>query len=325
MDKDTDKNDSNTKLLRVFVPTSFEGVTSVAVLHEVLNKDVQLDVQYTNHIDFREYKRFEGADMILVLGFAYMGYTLPDDFFATVDVPFMDFIHCSTYGEQLTGNHIISTVNPDMDPVKELFTFLQRKLGSTILEKHVTMTEKAQYLIDAVNAYRTWTWKGNDTTKMLLALYQASYKWLPNLLQGLSLPEIVRKYAPIIKGQLVKMDEYIESKKKMTKRYTVDIEGQTCILKVVYADQYINELANALLNEEQTADSDPYPVIVCVGRSTRSNDQLSIRTKAINAGKVAYTINRGQGKETVASVFTGVGYAELMGNAIVTSLTQNIQ
>lgn len=310
-------NDSSTRI-RVFVPPTFEGVTSVAILEEIIHDDTDLEVIYTNNLDYREYQKFRDAEVIIALGLPYRGYILPNDFYLTVDVPFMDFIHISTYGEQIQGDHPISLVSPDLDPIKELYTLLQNSPDSTILAKHTTLTDKAKYLVEAVNSYRTWTWETNDTTRVLLALYYASYKRMTKLLRGISLPDVVRQYAPIIKGQMEKMSDYIERKRAMVKTSNVVIDGEACILKVVYAEEYINELANDLLNREVTS----MPVIVCVGRTTKSSDIFSIRTKVAHAGKVAYLINEGNGKDTVANVFAGISYAELMSNSIQNKLNQ---
>jgi len=308
------------KRVRVFVPTTFEGVTSVAILEELTkgSDELELDIEYTSHLDFRDHQKFTDMDIVLVIGLPYKGYALPTEFQLGVDVPFMDFIHAATYGEEIEGENIISMVDPDKDPIKQIADFLTTLPDSSLLSKYVEFTDKAWYLIQAVNDYRIWNWENNSITRMLLALYQASHKWMPRLMRGLTLEEIIKRNAPVIQGQMEKMKDYIELKLKMTKRYNVVVEGQSCLLKVVFADQYINELANKLLTEEQTA----LPVIVCVGRPTKSSDMFSIRTTVVNAGKIAYMINEGGGKEAVASVFTGVSYAELMGNGIVTKLAQ---
>ncbi|KFE55224.1 hypothetical protein, partial [Pseudomonas syringae] len=78
---------------------------------EILDPQIQLDIQYTRHLDFRDYHLFKDAEVILVLGFAYKGYALPDGFYTETDVPFMDLIHSNTYGERIEGKHILSTVN----------------------------------------------------------------------------------------------------------------------------------------------------------------------------------------------------------------------
>lgn len=311
-------DETNSPRIRVFVPPTFEGVTSVAILEDIIHQDIALEVIYTPTLDFREHEKFRDTEIIIVLGLPYRGYNLSDDFYLTVDVPFMDFIHLSTYGEKIEGTNIISLVEPDRDPIKDLYTILQNSPESIILSKHVTLTDKARYLVEAVDAYRTWTWETNDTTRVLLALYHASFKRMTKLLRGLSLPEVVRQHAPIIKGQMERMNDYIERKRSMVKTSSISIEGEACLLKVVYAEEYINELANDLLNREQTS----MPVIVCVGRVTKSSDMFSIRTKGVHAGKVAYLINNGDGKDAVATVFAGISYAELMGNAISSKVSQ---
>ncbi|ALO79562.1 phosphodiesterase [Bacillus phage Hobo] len=311
------KQDGATPIrLKLFVPPTFEGVTSVAVIEEILKDDIVLETVFTNTLDFREYEKFKDADMILVLGLAYRGYTLPTDFYINADVPFVDFVHISTYGEVIEGKHIISLVDEHTDPIKVLYNIMKNMASSLNLSKHVELTDQAMYMVEAVNAYRTWTWEGNNTTRMLLALYHASYKRLPKLLHGLSLQEVVKAHAPVIKGQLEKLEDYIERKSQMVQSRQVVIDGQECILKLVYAEEYINELANDILHQEDTT----VPVIVCVGRTTKSNDIFSVRTKGIHAGRVAEVINGGGGKENVATFFAPVGCATLMANATVTNI-----
>ncbi|AEW47157.1 hypothetical protein BCP78_0150 [Bacillus phage BCP78] len=312
-----DQADSDEPLhLRLFVPPTFEGVTSVAVIQEVLRDDIVLDVVYTNTLDFREYTRFKDAQMILVLGLSYRGYNLPQEFYTEVDAPFMDFVHISTYGKPIPGNHIISIVDEELDPIKVLFNLLHTSPDTTVLSKYITFTDTSEWLVNAINSYRTWTWEGNDTTRILIALYHASYKRLPRLMKGLSLQEVLKAHAPIIKGQMERMEDYIERKAATVKEQAVTVDGQQCLLKVVFAEEYINELANELLNQRPAG----VPTIVCVGRSTKGNDIFSIRTAGVHAGRVAQLINEGGGKESVATVFSGVGYAELMRNAIATKL-----
>lgn len=308
------------KVVRVFTPPSFEGVTSIAILEELLKdaKDVQLDIQYTGHIDFSDYTQFSEANVILVLGLPYKGFTLPEVFYTAVDNPFTEFIHLSTYGEAIQGQYLVSNVDEGADPVWQLSNLLQYGASDSILGTYVSFTDKANYMIQAVNAYRTWTWANNNTTKMLLALYQGSFKWLPHMMRGLSLQEVIEKYAPVIKGQMQKQADYIERKKEVVKVYDTCIQGTDCILKVVFAEEYINELANELLNIEHTAK----PVIVCVGRSTKGSDMFSIRTKGIHAGQIAHWINEGNGKENVGSVFTGMSYAELMASGMLKAFSQ---
>ncbi|QEG13708.1 putative exopolyphosphatase [Bacillus phage vB_BspM_MarvelLand] len=312
-----DQADSDEPLhLRLFVPPTFEGVTSVAVIQEVLRDDIILDVVYTNTLDFREYTRFKDAQMILVLGLAYRGYNLPQEFYTEVDAPFMDFVHISTYDKPIPGNHIISIVDEELDPIKVLFNLLHTSPDTTVLSKYITFTDTSEWLVNAINSYRTWTWEGNDTTRILIALYHASYKRLPRLMKGLSLQEVLKAHAPIIKGQMERMEDYIERKAATAKEQVVTVDGQQCLLKVVFAEEYINELANELLNQRPAG----VPTIVCVGRSTKGNDLFSIRTAGVHAGRVSQLINEGGGKESVATVFSGVGYAELMRNAIATKL-----
>lgn len=307
--------------VRLIVPPTFEGVTSAAVLEEIVHEGVQLDVVYLSHLDFREYKVLTEVEITVVLGFAYQGYVLPDDFYTQLDVPFGDLIHFSTYGVPLVSDHIISEVFLETDPVYELLKFIERVPDYSMLSKHVTITDKSRQLAEAANMYRTWTWESHSVTRMLVALYNAGYKRMPLLLKGKSLTEAVKANAAVVKGQLEKMGDYIEKKRGMVKTFPMDINGNPVILKVVFAEEYINELASDILNREQSAT----PLIVCVGRSTKSEDLLSIRTRNVNAATVAHLINKGSGKENVASVFSGVKYSELIGRSIVAQLSNGGQ
>lgn len=301
--------------VKVFTTSTFEGVSGVAILQEILDKDVNIEVEYTRHIDFRNHTQFEGVDVNLVLGLPYRGYNLPQDFYIKNNVPFEDFIHIGTYGDTIQGEHIISIVEEEQDPIKTLYDMLVQARQGTILSKFVQISGKAESMVQAVNAYRIWDWQSNSTTRMLLSLYHASYKMLPRILYGTSLTDVVRQYAPIIKGQMELMSDSIQRKVDTSKTYEVVIDGEISILRVAFTDEYVNEVANELLNIDTHN-----PIIACVGRTTKGNDMFSIRTSKIDASKVAYLINEGAGKETVASVFSEIGYTELMGNSIYTAL-----
>ena len=306
-------------VIKVFTPPSFEGVTSIAILEELLQDSAaKLDVHYVSHLDFSNYQQFSDANVILVLGIPYKGYTLPEEFSIAVGNPFTHFIHLSTYGEHILEEGVTSVVNENVDPILQLSYLLKDDGFKGIIGTHVSFTDKAEIMIQAVNAYRTWTWENNNVTRMLLALYQGSFKWLPHAVRGKSLQEIIEAYAPVIQGQMQKQKDYIKKKVEMTKTYDVNVPDLHCKLKVVLAEEYINELANELLNQEKDT-----PVIVCVARTTKSNDLFSIRTKGVHAGQVAGWINNGGGKEQVASVFTGVSYAELMGQGLIRTLAEH--
>lgn len=303
--------------VKLFVPATFEGVTSAAIIESAIHDDIELETIYTRHLDFREYDRFQDADMIITLGLPYMGYNLPEEFYR-LDVPFIDFIHICTYGDTIKGEYISSIVNEDQDPIVELTNYLKTNPESSILGKHSTLTEHCDMMVAAVNDYRTWNWENNGVTRALLALYHASYKYMPRLVKGRDLKSIIKEYAPIIKAQLEKMKDYIDRKKQTVKTCDVEVDGVTCLLKVAFAEEYINEMANELLQEQTDK-----PVIVCVGRTTKGNDMFSIRTRNVHAGKVAALINEGKGKDVVGTVFSTTSYTKLMGTVIQVSIEES--
>lgn len=308
--------------IQLFVPPSFEGVSSVVAVEAMLvgEENIELVVNYQTSLDFRDVEQFKGFEMNLILGLTFKGYELPEHFFTEVDVPFADFIHYSTFGEEIEGNHIISQVIEDQDPLRGLYSLLSTGDGNTLLERHLTLTDDVNFVVEAVNAYRIWDWEANTGTKILLALYHAGHKNLPQMVKGLSLVEIVRKYSVVIKGQQEKMKEYIETKASSVKPQEVSIQGQVCTLITLFSEQYVNELADYLLKQYTDINR---PTVVCVGRPTRGSDLFSIRTSKVSASLVAHYINEGKGKDYAATVFTGVNYADLMGNSIIQQLTKN--
>ncbi|AIW03531.1 exopolyphosphatase [Bacillus phage Moonbeam] len=306
-------------VIKVYTPPSFEGVTSIAILEELLQESAaKLDVHYVSHLDFRDYQQFSDANVILVLGLPYKGYTLPEEFSIAVGNPFTHLLHLSTYGEPILEEGIASFVDESIDPIMKLSYLLKDERFKGILGTYVFFTEKAEMMIQAVNAYRTWTWENNNVTRVLLALYQGSFKWLPHMVRGKSLQEVIEAYAPVIQGQMQKQRDYIERKIEMTRECDVIVLDQHCKLKIVFAEEYINELANELLTRDKTEAA----VIVCVARTTKSNDMFSIRTKGIHAGQIAKWVNNGGGKEQVASVFTGISYAELLMDGLIKTFAQ---
>lgn len=301
--------------IRLTVPPSFEGVASVVVFDAMVKENVELIVNYQRNLDFREYGQFAGVAINVVLGIPYRGHILPEEFYEEITIPFVEFIHFSTYGEEIEHDKLISHVEEGKDPILNLYETLVYQSDSTILGNHVELSDKVENLVYAINAYRTWTWEGNNTVRVLLALYNAGYRRMPELVRGLTLAEMVRKNAPIIKGQMEKMDNIIARAVETAYSGTVSYEGQDVTLKVAFSTEYVNEIANALLNSGGGG-----PMIVCVGRPTKGNDLMSVRTRHINAQQVAYRINEGGGKEEVASVFFGASYSNIIGESIKTKL-----
>lgn len=308
------------KDIRLIVPPSFEGVASVVTFESMLSEEMigKLQVEYVSYIDYREYKNFSVDSIIVILGPGYKGYALPEEFYATVDIPFMDFIHFSTYGQNIPGNHLISVVDANKEPIVQLVDMLKYSPESSILSKYVNIDSFTEGVAKAVQDYRFWQWENNTITKVMLALYNASFKHLPSIFRNNSLEDVMKLYTPIIRGQWNKEKEHLEKKLKETKAYNVEIQGTNCVLAVVFSDQYINETANYILDNIETRN----PIAVCVGRNTKGGDVFSVRTKGIPANLVAHLVNEGQGNENAASFFSDVNYNELMGNAIKTKIEQ---
>ena len=119
-------------IVKVFTPASFEGVLNVAILEEILHEDLQLDIRYTSFLDFRRYEEFKNVDSVIVLGLPYKGHLLSDEFFLEVNVPFMDFFHFSTYGEEISGEHLTSKICSYLAPIKYRYDLIIQDRSSTV-------------------------------------------------------------------------------------------------------------------------------------------------------------------------------------------------
>lgn len=307
------------EILKVFVPPSFEGVTGVAVLEELfLNSNIDVEVEYTKTLDFRDVSRFRGYKNIIVLGIAYMGGNLPTEFTIELNNPFTTFLHVATYGEELPGEHILSRVVEDKDPILDIYDVLQTSNVFPYLANECNwQSEKAKQLAVAANKYRTWTWYDDKLTKYLLAMYNAMGKYMPTALEGKTLQQAVTNNKCVIAGQMMAMSEYINDKIEQTKTADIVINDVPCKLKVVFADKYINEIANRLLE----VGYQEAPTVVCVGRATKGNDMFSVRTKGVDAREFIKGVSgQATGKENVGSLFVQINYSELMRNSMVALL-----
>lgn len=310
------------EILKVFVPPSFEGVTGVAVLEELfLNSNIDVEVEYTKTLDFRDVSKFRGYKNIIVLGIAYMGGNLPTEFTIELNNPFTNFMHVATYGEELPGEHILSRVVEDKDPILDIYDILQTSnVFPYLAYEGDWQSDKARQLAEAVNAYRTWTWYDNKLTKYLLAMYNAMGKYMPTALEGKTLQQAVTDNKCVIAGQMMAMSEYINDKIEQTKTADVVVNDIPCKLKVVFADKYINEIANRLLE----VGYQEAPTVVCVGRATKGNDMFSVRTKGVDAREFIKGVSgQATGKENVGSLFVQINYSELMRNSMVALLDSN--
>ncbi|WNO29886.1 hypothetical protein [Bacillus phage SDFMU_Pbc] len=311
--------DAEEKRMRVFTPKTFEGICSIAILQEIFKgSGLHIDVQHEAYIDFRDINLFSGYSTNIVLGLPFKGYTLPEEFYFHHDVPFQDFIHAATFGAEIEGKFITSIVDTERDPIVGVCEYIY---NNPRLSQYAQKTDKARVMIEAVDAYRRYEWEGNNVTRLLLALYLSSYRELPKILKDRTLNQTVKDFAPFVQGQLVKMKDHIDKKLLQAEQSIAEFNGQQCSVITLYSEEYINELAHALLKKAPTS----MPVIVAVGRMTKGNDMMSIRTRDIHAGMVAEAINGGNGKEAVGNVFTDAKYGSLMNAWILQKLSNNIQ
>lgn len=306
----------------VFVSDSFEGVVAGAIIKKMITDSrTKTHTNFMRKMDFSNPNLFGFNDINLVIGLPYRGELLPESYFDSKDYPFEDFIHVSTYGEEIIQNGVISIVQ-DLSPLKVLQEMIEHNQTSTVLGRITETSQEVEAITQALEDYRLWTWENNTLTKTLLALYEASYTELENVIDGYSIQEIVTEFKPFIIGRIKAREKRIKDKLEEAYEGQIMVNNTLTKIKFVFSDDYVNEVGNALIAEEE----DSVNVIACVGSTTRSSDLIRIRTRGVYAEDVAQWIDEksGVGKENVASVFSATGYSNLMGKAIKKAIEEKV-
>lgn len=259
------------------------------------------------------------ADILIVAGFPFYESqrTTLDEALQTMNNPFSQFYHLATFGDTYSNegafhSYVDTTVSPVGNfskVVEELKKFL--KFADAI--QHLLLSDM-HTIIEATDAYNRY--EVTDITLDWISLVE-TYREQLYARYGVDtdLEEILDKDKTLVKALREKRDDYI---KRILGRTSAQVINGTVIC-FTYAEEYVNEVAHKLIEFYQSYNYTR--VAVFVGRHTKGDDMFSIRTAGIDAGELAYKVNRGRGKLTTATVFLG-NSGQSTFNALLNTLAQ---
>ncbi|APZ81947.1 hypothetical protein EFP01_020 [Enterococcus phage EFP01] len=259
------------------------------------------------------------ADILIVAGFPFYESqrTALDEALQAMNNPFSQFYHLATFGDTYSNegafhSYVDITVSPVGNfskVVKELKNFL--KFADAIQPLLLSDMESIIEATDAYNRYEV-----TDTTLDWISLVETYRDQLyARYGVGTDLEEILDKDKTLVKALREKKDDYI---KRTLGRTSAQVINGTVVC-FTYAEEYVNEVAHKLIEFYQSYNYTR--IAVFVGRHTKGDDMFSIRTAGIDAGELAYKVNRGRGKPTTATVFLG-NSGQSTFNALLNTLAQ---
>lgn len=259
------------------------------------------------------------ADILIVAGFPFYESqrTALDEALQAMNNPFSQFYHLATFGDTYSNegafhSYVDTTVSPVGNfskVVKELENFL--KFNDVI--RHLLLSDM-ESIIEATDAYNRY--EVTDTILDWVSLVETYREQLyARYGVGTDLEEILDKDKTLVKALREKKDDYI---KRTLGRTSAQVINGTVVC-FTYAEEYVNEVAHKLIEFYQSYNYTK--VAVFVGRHTKGDDMFSIRTSGIDAGELAYKVNRGRGKPTTATVFLG-NSGQSTFNALLNTLAQ---
>lgn len=259
------------------------------------------------------------ADILIVAGFPFYESqrTTVDEALQVMNNPFSQFFHLATFGDTYSNegsfhsyvDELVSPVGNFPKIIKELENFL--KFDDVI--RHLLLSDM-ESLIEATDAYNRY--EVTDTILDWVSLVETYREQLyARYGVGTDLEEILDKDKTLVKALREKKDDYI---KRTLSRTSAQVINGTVVC-FTYAEEYVNEVAHKLIEFYQSYNYTK--VAVFVGRHTKGDDMFSIRTAGIDAGELAYKVNRGRGKPTTATVFLG-NSGQSTFNALLNTLAQ---
>lgn len=259
------------------------------------------------------------ADILIVAGFPFYESqrTALDKALQAMNNPFSQFYHLATFGDTYSNegsfhsyvDELVSPVGNFPKIIKELENFL--KFDDVI--RHLLLSDM-ESLIEATDAYNRY--EVTDTILDWVSLVETYREQLyARYGVGTDLEEILDKDKTLVKALREKKYDYI---KRTLSRTSAQVINGTVVC-FTYAEEYVNEVAHKLIEFYQSYNYTK--VAVFVGRHTKGDDMFSIRTAGIDAGELAYKVNRGRGKPTTATVFLG-NSGQSTFNALLNTLAQ---
>lgn len=259
------------------------------------------------------------ADVLIISGFPFYESqrTTVDEALQVMNNPFSQFFHLATFGDTYSNegsfhsyiDELVSPVGNFPKIIKELENFL--KFNDVI--RHLLLSDM-ESIIEATDAYNRY--EVTDTILDWVSLVETYREQLyARYGVGTDLEEILDKDKTLVKALREKRDDYI---KRILGRTSAQVVNGTVIC-FTYAEEYVNEVAHKLIEFYQSYNYTR--IAVFVGRHTKGDDMFSIRTSGIDAGELAYKVNRGRGKPTTATVFLG-NSGQSTFNALLNTLAQ---
>ena len=259
------------------------------------------------------------ADVLIISGFPFYENqrTTVDEALQVMNNPFSQFFHLATFGDTYSNegsfhsyvDELVSPVGNFPKIIKELENFL--KFNDVI--RHLLLSDM-ESIIEATDAYNRY--EVTDTILDWVSLVETYREQLyARYGVGTDLEEILDKDKTLVKSLREKKDDYI---KRTLGRTSAQVINGTVVC-FTYAEEYVNEVAHKLIEFYQSYNYTK--VAVFVGRHTKGDDMFSIRTAGIDAGELAYKVNRGRGKPTTATVFLG-NSGQSTFNALLNTLAQ---
>lgn len=259
------------------------------------------------------------ADVLIISGFPFYESqrTTVDEALQVMNNPFSQFFHLATFGDTYSNegsfhsyvDELVSPVGNFPKIIKELENFL--KFNDVI--RHLLLSDM-ESIIEATDAYNRY--EVTDTILDWVSLVETYREQLyARYGVGTDLEEILDKDKTLVKALREKKDDYI---KRTLSRTSAQVINGTVVC-FTYAEEYVNEVAHKLIEFYQSYNYTK--VAVFVGRHTKGDDMFSIRTAGIDAGELAYKVNRGRGKPTTATVFLG-NSGQSTFNALLNTLAQ---
>lgn len=295
-------------------------VLNYLVKQLAVKSDNNYTCEFLDKFNLPDIKNYaDKADVLIITGFPFYESqrTAVDEALQVMNNPFSQFFHLATFGDTYSNegsfrsyvDEVISPVGNFPKIVEELKKFL--KFADAI---QPLLLSDMETIIEATDAYNRY--EVTDTILDWVSLVETYREQLyARYGVGTDLEEILDKDKTLVKALREKKDDYI---KRTLGRTSAQVINGTVVC-FTYAEEYVNEVSHKLIEFYQSYNYTK--IAVFIGRHTKGDDMFSIRTAGIDAGELAYKVNRGRGKPTTATVFLG-NSGQSTFNALLNTLAQ---
>lgn len=292
-------------MIKVIASKNIQGYYADALLTWCTDKEVK--TIYLDKFIFGELDNYieENDSVIVIIGF---GFTANQSSALNeavsrggLDVPFASVYHFASFGDTIEIPNIFSYVDEILSPIK----LMRKNLGQNGDHEIISFTRNLALLTEVVSAiddYHSYSFekKGNKLSMPLKLLGEQLKGHISDSRDITSIDDVLEHYNEIIISSQENMNDYISRKLDIAK---VDMVGNHLIV-FLYAEEYVNEIAHKFISAYGASGYSN--VIVLIGKHTKGDDMFHIRVSdGLDAGEIAYKLNRGKGKAQSAVVFLG--------------------